>query len=328
VGETSKISWTHATFNPWLGCTKVSPACTHCYAEVSTPVRRARAGGLELWGDKAARSVTSDSYWKQPHRWNAAAVSEGVRRRVFCSSLADVFEDRRDVDVHRARLWSLIELTPALDWLLLTKRPAAVNRLASKSWANNGWPANVWLGTTVENQQAADERIPHLLAVPARLRFLSIEPMLGPIHLPIKALTRTCSACGAAFFIGGPESSSPCPAHEPESRGCKGTVRRGIDWVIVGGESGPHARSMRIGWARSVKEQCQATGTKVFVKQLGAMPFAGSRFDMTAEQFRDLDANGWDENHDPVVLRPSHRKGGDMEEWPEDLRVQEVPEVS
>lgn len=205
MGEHTEISWCDHTFNPWIGCAKVSPACTNCYAEVSTPARTARARGLELWGPKAERRVTSDTNWREPLRWNRAAERNGRRSRVFCASLADVFEDRPNPmpgfhydDVlrkARARLWRLIFETPHLDWLLLTKRPENADRLATQAWGDEWgyathddvpvgpWLSNVWLGTTVEDQRRADERIPHLLATPAAVRFLSCEPLLGPVDL-------------------------------------------------------------------------------------------------------------------------------------------------
>lgn len=130
MGVTTGIAWTDHTFNPWIGCAHVSPGCDHCYAEAGTSARIARGRGLPLWGEGAARQVTSPDYWKQPLRWDRAAAKEGVRRRVFCASLADVFEDRRDLDAARCALWDMIEQTPNLDWLLLTKRPQNVLRLA------------------------------------------------------------------------------------------------------------------------------------------------------------------------------------------------------
>ena len=175
MAKDSKIEWTHHTFNPWWGCTKVSPGCKHCYAETW-----ARRTGRAIWGNAAPRRELSDAYWKQPIAWNGEAARAGKRARVFCASMADVFEDRRDLDRHRARLWPLIEATPHLDWLLLTKRPQNMRKLAP--W-DGAWPANVWAGTTAENQRWADKRIPVLLEVPARIHFISAEPLLGPVEV-------------------------------------------------------------------------------------------------------------------------------------------------
>ena len=173
MGQNTEIAWTDATFNPWIGCSKVSDGCRNCYAEVDTFARRERARGLELWGPKAARHVTSESYWKQPLKWDREARAAGVRRRVFCASMADVFEDRPDLVEPRQRLSDLVLSTPSLDWLLLTKRPENAARLWLEAGVtNDAWSDNVWLGTTVEHQAAANKRIPHLLAVPARVRFL------------------------------------------------------------------------------------------------------------------------------------------------------------
>ena len=151
MARDSPIEWTGHTFNPWWGCTKVSPACDHCYAEVW-----ARRTGHHVWGAGVHRRQLSDNYWDQPLRRDRAAEATGRRARVFCASMADVFEWRPDLDALRDRLWCLVERTPNLDWLLLTKRPELARRLTP--W-RAAWPSNVWLGTTVENQHFADQRI-------------------------------------------------------------------------------------------------------------------------------------------------------------------------
>jgi protein gp37 len=229
MAKDSKIEWTHHTFNPWWGCTKVSPGCKHCYAE-----SWARRTGREIWGHRAERRELSDDYWRQPLAWNEEARRTRKRARVFCASMADVFEDRRDLDGKRARLWPLIEATPELDWLLLTKRPQHMRRLAP--WTT--WPRNVWAGTTAENQKWADKRIPELLEVPAAVHFISAEPLLGPLDL------RRWFGRGSA-------------------------QRHSIDWVIAGGESGPHARPMNPDWARTIRDQCEADGVSFLFKQWG-----------------------------------------------------------
>ena len=246
MADRSQIDWTDATFNPWLGCTKVSPACDHCYAEAW-----AKRSGLVQWGNNPRRA-TSDAYWKQPHRWNREARAAGVRRRVFCASLADVFDNQVD-PAWRRELWDLIHQCDALDWLLLTKRPQNIAAMLPGGGDDplNGidryatpWPwPHVWLGTTVENQEEADRRIPHLLAVPARLRFLSCEPLLGPVDL------REYICHPASDWMISPELA--------------------LYWVIAGGESGPGARPMRPDWARSLRDQCQAAGVPFFFKQWG-----------------------------------------------------------
>lgn len=222
MGENSKIEWTDHTFNPWWGCLKISEACKHCYAEAW-----AKRVGQGVWGQNAPRRFFSDVHWREPERWNARLEPTGKRARVFCASMADVFEDRRDLDPHRARLWDLIERTSHLDWLLLTKRPENVARLAR--WSQ--WPKNVWLGATVENQKRADENLPHLLEVPAAVRFISAEPLLGPLDL--------------GSYLGG------------------------LSWVIAGGESGPKARPPSPSWFRGLMSQCHAGGVPFLFKQWG-----------------------------------------------------------
>src|SRR5690349_5916790 len=218
MAKDSKIEWTHHTFNPWWGCERVSPACKNCYAEAW-----AHRLGMDLWSKDAPRRMLSDAYWRQPAAWDREAERSGRRDRVFCASMADVFEDRRDLDAPRERIWKLVAETPNLDWLLLTKRPHRVRHLTP--WGDM-WPRNVWLGTTVENQRWAEKRVPELLAHPAAVHFLSCEPLLGPVDL-------------AAWM--------PAAGRE-----------RSIGWVIAGGESGHRARPMNPDWARSLRDQCQA----------------------------------------------------------------------
>lgn len=230
MGKDSRIEWTHHTFNPWWGCVKVSPACDHCYAE-----KWAHRLGANLWGAKTQRRFFTDAHWKEPLRWNRDAAAEGVRHRVFCASMADVFENRKDLVPHRRRLFDLIAQTPNLDWLLLTKRIHLVKKLLPAGYE---LPANVWLGTTVENQDQVRKRLPYLMefASPS-VRFVSCEPLLGPIDLR-PYLVRSGSA-------------------------------QRIDWVIAGGESGPHARPMQPDWPQDLREQCQQAGVAFHFKQWG-----------------------------------------------------------
>lgn len=274
MGDTTGIEWTDHTFNPWWGCVRVSPACEHCYAETFA----ARFG--VQWGVKAERKPASEKVWAAPLRWNRAAEKAGVRARVFCASMADVFEDRRDLDAARERLFALIEATPWLDWQLLTKRPEAVMRLVPERWKR--LPPNVWIGTTVEDQRRANERIPHLLQIPADVRFLSCEPLLGPVNLH------------SALYIG-----------DEGGYEYAGSPRQMIDWVIVGGESGPGARPMRSSWARSIRDQCAQVGVggfwrtpALFFKQWGDWAPRtrddGGEFDTLAAHNRDrlVDVDG------------------------------------
>lgn len=254
--ENSKIEWVTTvnsdgtvspghTFNPVIGCMKVSDGCKHCYAEALMDKRYGRA----QWGPNTRRVRTGSSNWKKPIMWNANAKATGKRAKVFCASLSDVFEDHPDWVQPRADLFDLIAETPYLDWLLLTKRPENINRMVADYAGDCAWLAwngvyprtNIWIGTSVENQEQAEKRIPHLLNVEASVRFLSCEPLLGPLQIQKK------------LFAGWHK-------YKPQ-----------INWVIVGGESGQKARPMQLEWARSLKEQCQRAGTAFFMKQLGGI---------------------------------------------------------
>lgn len=222
MAENSKIEWTDHTFNPWVGCTKVSPACDHCYAE-----RWSKRSGMVVWGSERRR--TSVANWAKPIKWNSAAAKEGVRRKVFCASLADVFDNQVPVQ-WRSELFALIEHCAWLDWLLLTKRIGLAAGMVP--WGAYGDPwSNVWLGATVINQDEFDRDARKLLTIPARVRFLSVEPMLGPINF-----------------------------------GHLGDLR-GLHWVICGGESGAGARPLETRWAVDLRMQCKARGIAFFMKQ-------------------------------------------------------------
>lgn len=317
MAEDSAIQWTKHTFNGWIGCERVSAGCKHCYAEVSTPARTLRAGGLEVWGPAAttARKKTSPGNWRLPERWNRAAELAGEHTFVFASSLCDVFEDHPAVSGWRAELFELIERTPHLVWQLLTKRPENLRRFLPATWLERP-RANVWLGTTVEDQRAADERIPELLGTPAALRFLSCEPLLGRVNLASylpHAFNREphCPWC---------ETCIPDTANTERWRATREDHHGPfVDWVIVGGESGPRARPFDLAWAYAIIEQCRSAGVACFVKQLGARP-SGSPRARTPRSWLPSNALG---RRDEWVLRDAH--GGDVSEWPEDLRVREMP---
>ncbi len=301
MAENTAIEWADHTFNPWTGCTKVSPACDHCYAE-----SWAKRSGTVRWGHGEPRRRTTDANWRLPIKWNAQAQREGRRFRVFCASLADVFDNEVPVQ-WRVDLFRLIASTPHLDWLLLTKRIGNWRKRMEESfgqitnpelatwvsrWLNGFPPSNVWLGATVIDQTEADRDVPKLLATPARVRFLSIEPMLGPVDLGrfIGACERPeddpqpiehCERCGCVWNRDEPHECPPGFGPRP-------------DWVICGGESGPHARPMHPDWARSLAEQCRAAGVAFFMKQMGGT--------------RD--------------------KRGALEDLPADLRVREFPHAA
>ena len=267
MGANTKIEWTHTprpdgtmapgySFNPWVGCQRVSPGCQHCYAEAMNK----RTGGGN-WGPGAPRRVTSESYWRQPLKWNREAEAAGERRKVFCASMADVFDADAPVGALE-RLWGLIRQTPNLDWLLLTKRPERIADSLPSDWGD-GYP-NVWLGATAEDQEMADKRIPILLSVPAVVRFLSLEPLLGPVGLTALRVSERCQGCSEMPRADALEGLEYC--------GC--TVEGGepldwgsIDWLIVGAESGPNRRPFEITWLREIAETCISAGVPVFVKQ-------------------------------------------------------------
>lgn len=225
MAANSKIEWTDHTFNPWWGCVKVSPACDNCYAETW-----ARRTGHAVWGTRAERRFLSASYWRQPRKWNQEAVRSGARFRVFCASMADAFEWNSALTPWRQKLWRLIEETPALDWLLLTKRPHLAGRLTP--WGDE-WPSNVWLGSTVEDQARARKRLPQLARVPAKVRFLSCEPLLSQVDLD-------------PWLENGV-----------------------INWVIAGGESGRGARPSDPRWFLGLRDQCVKHDVAFHFKQWG-----------------------------------------------------------
>lgn len=291
----SKIQWTDHTFNPWEGCTKVSPGCANCYAED----RDKRWHNGEHWGKGAPRRRTSEANWRKPVAWNNAVIAGRIsndnasewpaRPRVFSASLGDWLDPEVPVE-WLSDFLELIQETPNLDWLLLTKRPELwqerMNAVRQRpnlvwewlaKWSVDGIaPHNVWIGTTVEDQKRADERIPALLDIPAKVRFLSVEPMLEQIDL--------------AAFLG----------HCPDITGDQMvSYNMGISWVICGGESGREARTFCLHWARNLRDRCKAAEVPFFMKQLGSK------------------AN--------VISLEITGKGGDPDEWPEDLRIREFP---
>ena len=230
MAKDSRIEWTHHTFNPWWGCVKVSAACDNCYAEAW-----AKRLGSNVWGVKSDRRFFGDAHWSEPLKWDAEAKKDGIRRRVFCASMADVFEKKPSLVPHRQRLLNLIHATPNLDWLLLTKRIHVVRKLLPKGYV---FPTNVWLGATVENQEVADKMIKYLLEFDSpSVRFLSCEPLLGQINL--------------ARYLK------------------KSSAGTQIDWVIAGGESGSGSRPMNPNWPMEIQQQCADAGVPFHFKQWG-----------------------------------------------------------
>lgn len=276
----TKIQWTDETWNPTTGCTKISPGCANCYIE-RTPAFR--IAGRQFDAKAHIPLQFHANRLEQPLHWRKP-------RRVFVNSLSDLFHD--DVpDAFIVSVFAAMAASRQHQFQVLTKRPKRMQAFVSElgmsikplekaarelgySFNFDGipllrWPIpNVWLGVSVENQRFADERIPVLLQTHAAVRFISAEPLLGPIKIE-------------RFMLDGPF----------------------LNWVIVGGESGPGSRPFDLAWARSIVQQCQTAGVPCFVKQLGAFPRAGRM----------------------LFLRD--KKGGDPDEWPADLRVREFPKV-
>ena len=355
MGVETKIEWCDHTFNPWRGCTKVHAGCANCYAET---LSKRNPKTLGIWGRHGMRVVAVDKSWGEPLKWDAAAAAEGVRRRVFCASLADVFEDwdmgivypgrkeesgewingvawygpkkvggtirnevlhagqmlmgqaygkqyrQASMDDLRARLFALIDATPNLDWLLVTKRPENVRRMWPQYETYRvdsvGRPLplrhqrpNVWLLTSISDQKTADAMVPELLKCRDLVPVLGIsaEPLLGPVNV-------------RRFF----HHSIHCIECHPGGEPCRCSR---LDWVITGGESGHGARPCRVQWIEDLTRQCADDGIPCFNKQLGANAIVN-----------DEETSGFD-----VRLDLRDPKGGDWNEWPADLRVREWPQA-
>lgn len=298
MGASTEISWCDKTWSPVWGCTEVSPACTNCYAR--TLAHRFGYG----WNGEPMREF-GDHHWNEPLRWNKRAAAAGRHETVF-PSMCDPFDKDWPAGI-RTRFFKLMVNTPNLTWLLLTKRIGNAEHMLNEAaleytsglsdWTSAPLP-NVWLGSTVINQEEADRDIPKLLATPARIRFLSIEPMLGPIDLTLAFAVRE--------VLGPPL----------------------LSWTICGAESGPKARSARLDWMRSIVQQCRGAGVPVHVKQLGrevfddGMSSPGGHWPAGIVR-RPLARRA--ESDPSFVIRLEHAKGGDDAEWPDDLRVREFP---
>lgn len=316
----SAIEWTDETWNPVTGCTKVSAGCKNCYAE---------GVAKRFWGDRKFGDVEMHTdRLRQPFRWRKP-------KRVFVNSMSDLFHE--DVpDYFVAAVFAAMSGARNHTFQVLTKRPKRMHEVVSSPefrrlvsdqvlargfhpyaeidpTRDQGWPLpNVWLGVSVEDQATADERIPVLLRTPAAVRFLSCEPLLGPVRLD-----ELREGDDIAHALEGKRTSA-LGRRDRKPRVAYETNR--VDWVIVGGESGPGARPCNVDWMRSIVGQCKTAGVPVFVKQLGARP-VWSEQDRQSEDLRELPLRLWRE---PLLSR----KGSDPSEWPEDLRVREFPEVT
>lgn len=315
--ENSKISWTDHTFNPWIGCQNVAPECDNCYAEAQNNHRKWNGG---TWGPKAPRHRTSDQNWKKPRAWNRKAQAffdeHGRRQRVFCASLADVFDNA----VHpawRTDLFNLIRECDAMDWLLLTKRPQNMVKMLPDDW-DDGW-RHVWLGTSAGMQKTADQNIPHLLATPAAIRFVSAEPLLGHVGLSLLGV----GPRGSGRVVGDTYDALTGEAVDSTDHGYE--RRQGgpkLDWIICGGESGPNARPMHPDWARSLRDQCVAAGVPFFFKQWGEWeahkPKAGDDLggEMRKDKVRFVQLNREPDGHfrkgDEIMKRVGTKAAGNL----------------
>lgn len=336
MGQVTGISWTDHTANFWWGCQRVSPGCEHCYAEQLAVTRRK----LPVWGPPSTTErKLIKSTWTDVPKWDRAAARDGVRRRVFVSSMSDIFEDHPQVSLWRAKALALLGVCTNLDVQLLTKRPENIRRMVPPSWLE-AWPAHVWVGTTVEDQKRAEQRIPELLKVPARVRFLSCEPLLEAVNFdPLM-----CPTCGGHETALADDDATPiCAEHGDEMvfgawlDACASEDQPGISWVIVGGESGSVARPFDIAWARSIVAQCREAGVPVFVKQMGDNLINSALADVYGSDGKRLYTriagdSSFDEARGVTVFRVEPYKmalhahhGADPSEWPVDLCVQEFP---
>lgn len=272
----SSIQWTHDTFNPWWGCTKISPGCRSCYAATF-----AHRFGVE-WGKGELRRLSSENVWDAPIRWNQQAEKSGERRLVFCASMADIFDDEVPIP-WRVSFWDIVRKTKSLTYQILTKRSENFAQFLPRDWGD-GW-SHVWLGVSVEDRKRLP-RIDALRETPAKTRFVSAEPLLEDL--------------GTINLIG-------------------------IHQVIVGGESGLGARLFNLTWARSIVEQCRHEKIACFVKQLGSNPTKDEIYPSLADKEFPSDVkHQWIGNGSFRPLLKDH-KGGDMNEWPMDLRVRQFP---
>lgn len=325
MSEKTNISWTDSTKSPWIGCAKVSEGCSSCYAEHLDHNRfRKTLGGatkdhpVSHWGKGAPRVRTHEAYWNEIRRWNKKAGETGVTKRIF-PSLCDPFDEEVPVEWFHDFI-ELIFQTPNLTWLLLTKRPELFDdRMVAAMRHNednhgsleshrfildwiagsprNSPPKNVVVGTSVENQKWADIRIPQLLAIPAHRRFLSCEPLLGPINL--------------GLFGTLPKTTHPNYT----------LLHTQIHQVIWGGEStqGKPARPCKVEWIRDGVKQCRAAGVACWVKQLGSHVVCETSFGWPPGQ------TTWgDTPHGYSRAMLKHKAGADMSEWPEEMRIQEA----
>jgi protein gp37 len=293
MSANSKIQWTDHTVNFVIGCVKVDELCVHCYADEMDARRfsktlpgTSKESPIRHFGLNAPRYLRIEQAKADLLALDRAARRAGRIDKVFINSLSDTFESRLDLEGARLALFNKVDECQNLIFQILTKRPENVTRMVPEWWlTDNAWPKNAWIGTSVGNQRTADLRIPELLKIPAHCRFISYEPALGPVNFN--------------------QAESPLRTN---------WLNR-IDWIIVGGESGPKARPFNVQWARDTVSQCKSAGVACFVKQLGARPV-----------YIPLGCRSWST---PVPLFPAlkDKKGGDPSEWEKELQVREFPKV-
>ena len=314
MGEKTGIEWADRTFQPWIGCSKVSPACDNCYAEAL-----AKRAGWDVWGDDKARRFTSEAYWRLPYRWHRQALKTGKHLRVF-TSLLDPFENRADLLAQRGRFASLIRETPALRWLLLTKRPENIGPL----WTLPAHPVdNVWFGTTVEAPEYVQHRVVSVLryGAAAPVRFLSIEPLLANVARELEPWVAPHKYQVRADGFASGECRPGCGACALRARHDVPRYST-IGWLILGGESGGGARPFNLAWARDLIALGKRTATPVFMKQMGAYPIPEFTEDGPIIERRVSGAGT------RIALKLHDKHGGDPGEWPADLCVREYPHAA
>jgi protein gp37 len=384
VAANTSIEWCDRSWNPVRGCSIVSPGCHSCYAMKQAHRFAGPGGSYEGLTKRTERSgpqwtgkvITVESALLEPLSWRKPA-------RVFVNSMSDLFHE--DVpDAFIDKVFAVMALADRHTFQVLTKRADRmraymldlnrVDRIDEHIWqwhtesTTNAMPIggvlpNVWLGVSVENQQYADERIPLLLQTPAAVRFISAEPLLGPLDL--RSYVHNVSTYHVSVDVEGAiknracdfltDNGRPMSPEEAETAlrslvaegvkrikstdecvgfsdqtGCPGHRHRRVDWVIVGGESGPGARPFDLAWARSIVQQCKAAGVACFVKQVGAVPMMGDadwRSEFGDGRVRILSATNHRRVPDGFVPIAMNRKGGDPSEWPEDIRVRQFPEA-
>lgn len=367
MSANSKISWCHHTLNGWWGCTRISPGCENCYA--ATLDARYHADEPH-WGPNASRLLASETTWRAPFRWDAHSAASKERARVFAFSMGDWAEawKRAELRPAVARFFATMALTPNLDWLLLTKRPADAlellhwapldamvmewadrlragpessaarggwtplplwtrNRISrigvSSVLAGAAWWPHVWHGVTVEDERRRDERVPLLLQIPARVRWLSMEPLLEPVDI-------TRIDCDGKGTHPTWCQINPLTGRQMDmGRPCPDVPK--VDWVVVGGESGGKARAFNLEWAKRIVDDCRSADVPVFVKQLGSNTIADLHpTSGWLDDWEPPDPARWtkltEEDPDDDRWRVRLRSGGGtFDEFPNALQVREFP---